>query len=116
MPSPILLIIELFLCCQRAESESESTISTAVLGASSSSSSSIAAVAAAAAENPVNASSDAADVSVSEEVPSPLASSSQDPDQGPKEGKKKKNRCLSCKKKVGLTGEDDFFPPSILLG
>ena len=26
-------------------------------------------------------------------------------DNGDKEGKKKKNRCLSCKKKVGLTGE-----------
>ena len=39
-----------------------------------------------------------------EDSPSP-SSSSQDPDQGPKEGKKKKNRCLSCKKKVGLTGK-----------
>ncbi len=28
-------------------------------------------------------------------------------DNGDKEGKKKKNRCLSCKKKVGLTGEID---------
>jgi hypothetical protein len=26
-----------------------------------------------------------------------------------KDGKKKKNRCLSCKKKVGLTGESSFL-------
>jgi hypothetical protein len=31
------------------------------------------------------------------------SSSGQDSD-GQKDGKKKKNRCLSCKKKVGLTG------------
>ena len=32
------------------------------------------------------------------------ATSSQDSDNGDKEGKKKKNRCFVCKKKVGLTG------------
>lgn len=44
----------------------------------------------------------AADASSPAAVVSPLST---DSDQGPKEGKKKKNRCLSCKKKVGLTGE-----------
>merc|ERR1719270_2422422 len=32
------------------------------------------------------------------------ATSSQDSDNGDKDGKKKKNRCFVCKKKVGLTG------------
>ena len=32
-------------------------------------------------------------------------------DSGAKDGKKKKNRCHTCKKKVGLTGKDD---PSLL--
>lgn len=32
------------------------------------------------------------------------STSSQQDENGPKEGKKKKNRCQSCKKKVGLTG------------
>lgn len=45
-----------------------------------------------------------ADFIIGEDTPvaSPVASAS-DSD-GQKEGKKKKNRCLSCKKKVGLTG------------
>lgn len=37
-------------------------------------------------------------------IASPSTSSGQDSD-SQKDGKKKKNRCLSCKKKVGLTGE-----------
>lgn len=47
----------------------------------------------------------AAASSYSEDSETPIASpsSAQDSD-SQKEGKKKKNRCLSCKKKVGLTG------------
>ena len=44
-------------------------------------------------------------------------------DPAQKEGKKKKNRCLSCKKKVGLTGKLNFLDtflklldPRIILG
>jgi len=47
--------------------------------------------------------------SIASSVPSSASSdqgatSSQDSDNGDKDGKKKKNRCFVCKKKVGLTG------------
>jgi hypothetical protein len=42
--------------------------------------------------------------SVALETSMPSTSSQAESDQTQKEGKKKKNRCLSCKKKVGLTG------------
>ena len=42
--------------------------------------------------------------SVPEKVDEGVALPPADDPQESKEGKKKKNRCLSCKKKVGLTG------------
>jgi len=51
-----------------------------------------------------------ASTSIPDDAPPPSTSSShaandaETPEDGNKDGKKKKNRCLSCKKKVGLTG------------
>lgn len=45
-----------------------------------------------------------ASVALETSLPSTSTSQTAESDQTQKEGKKKKNRCLSCKKKVGLTG------------
>ena len=47
----------------------------------------------------------AAAASTPADIEGPSTSNDPETPDGNKDGKKKKNRCLSCKKKVGLTGE-----------
>ena len=49
----------------------------------------------------------AAAASTPADIEGPSTSNDPETPDGNKDGKKKKNRCLSCKKKVGLTGESD---------